>query len=227
MKRVVVLQHESIEGPGVWSETLLEHGAVIETSLVPVTGVPVSAAAADLVISMGGAMSVNDALPWIEDEVGLLRARIRAHRTTLGVCLGSQLIAKAAGGRVVAGPTFEIGFHEIELTDAGCADPVTSGLPRRTTVLQWHGEVVRDVPGATPLARSVAEPMQAFRVAESYGFVFHLEATLHSVDAMARAFPNDLARGALDGSMLVDQARRRLPAIHELARTVLRALLAL
>jgi GMP synthase-like glutamine amidotransferase len=62
--RVVVLQHESIEGPGVWAEALLEHGATVETVLVPDRGVPASAEDAELVVSMGGSMSVNDPLPW-------------------------------------------------------------------------------------------------------------------------------------------------------------------
>jgi GMP synthase (glutamine-hydrolysing) len=223
IKRVVVLQHEAIEGPGVWAEGLLETGAIVETSLVPVSGIPPSAAHADLVISMGGPMSVNDPLAWIDDELSLLRARIRAGRATLGVCLGAQLIAKAAGGRVVPGPAFEIGFHEVELTEAGRHDAVTGALPARPAVLQWHGEVVRDVPDAVSLARSGGEPMQAFRVARSYGLVFHLEATLHSVDAMSRAFPGDLAKGSLDAATLLDEARRRLPGLHQHARAVLRA----
>ena len=227
MKRIVVLQHESIEGPGVWAETLVDHGALVESSLVPVSGVPASAADADLVISMGGPMSVNDPLAWIEDELSLLRARIRARRLTLGVCLGSQLIAKAAGGRVVPGAAFEVGFHDVELTEAGRQDPLTAALPVRSSVLQWHGEVVRDVPHAVALARSTGEAMQAFRVARSYGLVFHLEATLHSIDTMSRAFPGDLAKGELDAAMLLDEARWRLPRMHEHARRLLEAALEL
>jgi len=93
-----------MEGPGVWAEALLEAGASVECVWVPRRGLPRSAVGADLVISMGGSMSVNDPLPWIGDELVILRERIDAGAPTLGVCLGSQLIARAAGGVVEPGP---------------------------------------------------------------------------------------------------------------------------
>jgi GMP synthase (glutamine-hydrolysing) len=223
--RVIVLQHESIEGPGVWVETLLEHGASVECVLVPARGVPHGAARSDLVISMGGSMSVNDPLPWIAAEIELIAERIRSDAPVLGVCLGSQLIAKAAGGIVEPGGTIEIGFHSVELTSAGVADNVMAALPPRFDVLQWHGEIFRDVPAAVALARSTLYPLQAFRVARAYGLLFHLEATLHSVAAMSRAFPDDLRRGGLEPGALFEQARERLPRIHEHARRLLGALL--
>jgi GMP synthase-like glutamine amidotransferase len=223
--RVVVLQHESIEGPGVWTETLLEHGASVECVLVPTSGVPARAEDADLLISMGGSMSVNDDLPWIDSEIALLGRRIRAYTPVLGVCLGSQMIAKAAGGVVEPGPVFELGFYEIERTAEASADAVGAALPPRFSALQWHGEFFHDVPGAVTLAHSSAYPMQAFRVARAYGLLFHLEATLHSVMSMSRAFPEDLSRAGLEPQRLLDEARRKLPQIHDNARTFLRALL--
>jgi GMP synthase-like glutamine amidotransferase len=224
--RVVVLQHEAIEGPGVWTEMLLEHGASVECVLVPKSGVPAHAENADLVISMGGSMSVNDGLPWIASEISLLRQRIRSQAPVLGVCLGSQLIAQAAGGVVEAGPLFEIGFREVERTQEAAADAVGAMLPCRFSVLQWHGEFFHDVPGAVTLARSSVYPMQAFRVGRAYGFLFHVEATLHSVASMARAFPQDLSRGGLGPQQLLDEAGLRLPQIHEHAREILRAIIA-
>ena len=224
--RVVVLQHEAIEGPGAWTEPLLQHGAVVECVLVPKRGVPDHAMDADLLISMGGSMSVNDPLPWIAQEVSLLERRLAARAPLLGVCLGSQLIAKAAGGRVEPGPVFEIGFRTVDLTDDGVADPVSCVLPRTLPVLQWHGEFFRDVPGAVSLARSESDPVQAFRVGSAYALLFHLEATLHSVVEMSRAFPDDLRRGGLQGARLLDEARAKLPEIHAYARSFLEALLA-
>ena len=221
--RVAVLQHEAIEGPGVWVETLLEHGANVECALVPKSGVPAHAADADLLISMGGSMSVNDPLPWIDAELAVIRRRIAAGAPVLGVCLGSQLIAKAAGGVVEPGPVFELGFYPIERVPAAVHDPVASALPAQFTALQWHGEYFRDVPKAVPLARSSNYPMQAFRVAAAYGLLFHLEATLHSVVAMSRAFGDDLRRAGVDAERLLEEARERLPDVHETARNVLRA----
>ncbi len=224
--RVVVLQHESIEGPGVWMQALLEHGACVECALVPKVGVPRNAEDADLLISMGGSMSVNDPLPWIQAEVALIAERIRTNAPVLGVCLGSQLIAKAAGGFVETGPIFEVGFHEVELTEAGREDPVLRALPPRSSVLQWHGEYFHDVPGAVVLARSSQYPMQALRVGRAYGLLFHLEATLDSVAAMCDAFPADLRRGQLEAESLLGQARSRLGELQRHARALLDALLA-
>jgi GMP synthase (glutamine-hydrolysing) len=223
--RVVVLQHEAIEGPGVWIETLLEHGASVACTLVPHGGVPPHAADADLVISMGGSMSVNDPSSWIDAELAVLRDRIRSSAPVLGVCLGSQLIAKAAGGVVEPGPVFELGFYDIERTPEASGDPVAAALPGRFTALQWHGEYFRDVPRAVPLARSSRYAMQAFRVAAAYGLLFHLEATLHSVFAMTQAFGEDVRRAGIEPERLLDEARAKLPRIHEHARAVLRALL--
>ena len=214
-----------MEGPGVWAEALLEAGASVECVWVPRRGVPRSSVGADLVISMGGSMSVNDPLPWIEDELVILRERIDAGAPTLGVCLGSQLIARAAGGVIEPGPEFEIGFRHVELSPEGVADSVFGRLPRRFSVLQWHGEYFRDVPGATPMARSKVYPIQAFRVARAYALLFHLEATLHSIAAMSRAFPADLRRGELDSGALLDEARRELPMLHEHARSFIDALI--
>lgn len=225
--RVVVLQHESIEGPGAWLETLLDRGASVECVLVPSAGVPSHAGQADLVISMGGSMSVNDPRPWIATEVALLAQRMRDDAPVLGVCLGSQLLARAAGGQVGPGPVFEIGFHEVELTESGTADPVLRGLPRRLSVLQWHGEYFHDVPDAVPLARSSRYPMQAFRLGRAYGLLFHLEATLDSIAAMCEKFPADLRRGRLEEAALLDEARRRRGELRRHARIFLDALLAL
>lgn len=223
--RVVVLQHEPMEGAGVWLDALIAEGATVVAASVPRSGIPAEALDAGLVLSMGGSMSVNDPLPWIGEELALLEHRLAAGRPTLGVCLGSQLIAKAAGGVVEPGPLFEIGFQDVELTSEGGRDPVTGVLPRRFRALQWHGELFRDVPGAVTLARSPHYPMQAFRAGPGYGLLFHLEATLHSIAEMARAFPADLERGGLVAEALLDQARLELPGVHEHARKLLRALL--
>lgn len=224
--RVVVLQHEPMEGAGVWLDALAAEGATVVAALVPRAGIPAEAADADLVLSMGGSMSVNDRLPWIAAEVALLERRIEGNRPTLGVCLGSQLIAKAVGAVVEPGPLFEIGFQDVELTAEGRSDAVAGVLPRSFRALQWHGEFFRDVPGAVPLARSTHYPLQAFRTGAAYGLLFHLEATLHSIAEMARAFPADLERGGLVAQALLEQARLELPRIHDHARKLLRALLA-
>ena len=97
--------------------------------------------------------------------------------SVLGICLGAQLLAKALGGRVARNPTREIGWHDVDLTEAGLHDPVLSTFAPRQEVFQWHEDGISLPPGVECLASSPASPVQAFRHGEhAYGFQFHLEA---------------------------------------------------
>ena len=132
----------------------------------------------DGLIFMGGAMSVNDGLPYLEREARWIAQAMEAGRPVLGVCLGAQLIAKALGARVYRNPVKEIGWFEIELTGEGAADPLFAGAAQRETVFQWHGETFDLPPGARWLASSPACRHQAFRIGDSaYALQFHLEVT--------------------------------------------------
>jgi GMP synthase (glutamine-hydrolysing) len=94
----------------------------------------------------------------------------------LGICLGAQLLAHALGAPVRRLPRPEIGWHDVELTAHGLADPVLGALGPRAPVFQWHG-CAFDVPaGAVHLARSAGCEQQAFRYGDAaYGLQFHLE----------------------------------------------------
>ncbi len=128
-------------------------------------------------VFMGGPMSVNDTdrHPRLAEEVEWLRAAIDAELPLLGICLGSQLLARALGADVFPGPTKEIGFAPVEVLDAG--DPLMAPLAPTAEVLHWHGEVFGLPPGATALARSAPTAVQAFRAGPcAWGLLFHAEA---------------------------------------------------
>ena len=114
-------------------------------------------------VFMGGPMSVNDTdrYPQLAEEIEWLRGAVAAELPLLGVCLGSQLLARALGAQVMPGPAKEIGFAPIEVLEAG--DPVIGPLAPATSVLHWHGEVFDLPPGVTALARSEMTEVQAFR----------------------------------------------------------------
>ena len=134
-------------------------------------------------IFMGGPMSVNDGLPYLERETAILREALERGQPVLGVCLGSQLLARAAGARVYPNPRREIGWYDICLTVAGLADPLLGQLDARQPVFHWHGETF-DLPrGAEWLACSEACPHQAFRLgSNAYGLQFHLEVTPEMIE---------------------------------------------
>ncbi len=128
----------------------------------------------------GGPMNVDeeDAHPWLRTEKRFLRELLERGTPTLGVCLGSQLVAEAAGGKVRRAEWPEIGWHEIELTPEGAADPLLGGLPQRFESFQYHYYEWLEPPGGVTLARS-ALALQAFRLGERpvWGLQFHPEVT--------------------------------------------------
>lgn len=138
----------------------------------------VNIAASQALIFMGGPMSANDDLPYIHEEMALIREAYAAGIPMLGICLGSQLIAKALGGNVVKNPVKEIGWFPIEFTAAAGQDPLFSGLDQPETVFHWHGETFDLPPDAELLASSASCRHQAFRMRDNiYGLQFHLEVT--------------------------------------------------
>ena len=120
----------------------------------------------------------EDGYPWLPPEKQLVRELLERGMPVLGVCFGSQLIAEAAGGEVRRSARSEIGWHEVELTADGAADPLLGFLPARFDSLQYHHYEWLLPPGAVELARS-AVCLQAFRLADRpvWGVQFHPEVT--------------------------------------------------
>jgi GMP synthase (glutamine-hydrolysing) len=127
VRPVLVLQHHPVETPGVFASVLAERGIAVHT-VRPDLGEPVPAApdAFGAVIAMGGAMGVYEEAryPWLGDEVRLLKAVLAADHPALGICLGSQLIARAGGAGGAPGPEKEIGWYPLTLTEAARTDPL-------------------------------------------------------------------------------------------------------
>jgi GMP synthase-like glutamine amidotransferase len=129
-------------------------------------------------IVMGGPMSANDDLPYLRRELDLIAEAVSLGKPVLGVCLGSQLIAKALGARVYANAVREIGWYPVEWTATAAGDLLYRGLTTPETVFHWHGETFDLPPGAELLASSAACRHQAYRVHPNiYGLQFHLEVT--------------------------------------------------
>ena len=177
--RVLAFRHVPFEHLGRIEPELARRGIGIDyADLYQPGAAEPDPARYDGLICMGGAMSVNDGLPYLEREARWIAQAMEAGRPVLGVCLGAQLIAKALGARVYRNPVKEIGWFEIELTGEGAADPLFAGAAQRETVFQWHGETFDLPPGARWLASSPACRHQAFRIgASAYALQFHLEVT--------------------------------------------------
>jgi GMP synthase-like glutamine amidotransferase len=196
MSRIAVLQHVWCENAGAFGEALTKLGHQLD--LIKLwDGDPLPAADAyDAWLIMGGPMSVDDKddHPYLPAECELLAGLIAEDRPMMGVCLGSQLLAKAAGGRVFAKRPKEIGLFDIELTASAAADPLFALMSNPQEVFQWHGDTFDLPSGAVQLARSPRYEQQAFRIGRRvYGLQFHLEFTPRIVRDVVNASQNELA----------------------------------
>ena len=179
MKPVLVFRHVPHEHLGSIGAALSRRGVPIQyIDLASSADQPVDLSSSSGLIVMGGPMSANDPDNYISRELYLIGQAIQANLPVLGVCLGSQLIAKAAGARVYRNPVKEIGWYPVSVTPAGSRDPLVHHFAPAAEVFHWHGETFDLPEGAAWLARSEACRHQAFRLGSNvYGFQFHFEVT--------------------------------------------------
>jgi GMP synthase-like glutamine amidotransferase len=214
--RVVCLQHVAFEGPGAFLKALAKRGVSLEYSLVPKDGLPQDAG--DLLIVMGGPMSVNDSDKWITEETAFIRSVLLAGKPMVGVCLGSQFMAKALGVTVRPGKALEIGMTQVRLTPEGRKDRVFGACPETFDVFEWHGEIFDLPKGCIPLAGSEIAPLQAFRYGErAYGLLFHLEMEEDGIDSLCHECAPDLKKAGLTGHQVKSAALPMLPQLHQTA----------
>ncbi len=191
---------------------------------IPGAGEPIPAALSELdaIAVFGGGMNVRDAdrLPWMRAEIELLRDALQDGIPVLGVCLGAQLLATAAGAEVRRSPSPEIGWFDVERTPEGAADPLLGRLPGRFLAYEWHSYAFALPAGAVELARSAACP-QAFRLGDrAWGVQFHPEVLPEIVEDWAldyRSDPDAIAMG-FDPPAHIAEATERLPAWMALGR---------
>jgi GMP synthase-like glutamine amidotransferase len=222
--RAHYLQHVPFEGPGSIGPWLESAGyRTTMTKFYESTSLPPSDQL-DLLIVMGGPMSVNDEehFPWLRLEKQFIRKLIRAGKAVLGICLGAQLIANALGEAVYPNRRKEIGWFPVQGIPPERKS--TFRFPPSIEVFHWHGETFDLPEGATLLAKSEACENQAFQLGQKViGLQFHLETTPET----ARAIVTN-CRGEILPSMFVqpetvilDQAPDKYQAINNLMAEIL------
>jgi GMP synthase-like glutamine amidotransferase len=178
----------------------------------------------EAVLVFGGFMhpDQDDLYPWLRDETEWLRGLVEQQMPTLGICLGSELLARATGAWVGQLPVPEIGWGEVELTEAGAEDAVFSELPARFAGLIWH-HYAHDLPeGAVALAHSAAS-LQAFRLGDTcWGVQFHPEVT----EPQLGRWIGDASDPPPDPERLRAETRERIGGWNELGRCLCRSFLA-
>jgi GMP synthase (glutamine-hydrolysing) len=218
--RVLAIVHQRDAGAGVFAEPASE---VVEW--VPSYGPPPSLDGLAAALVLGGGMHVDQesAHPWLREEKQLLRELLDEGLPVLGVCLGAQLLAEVAGGQPRRAARPEIGWHRVEVSAEGAADPVIGPLAPRFEVFLWHSYEAPLPPGAIPLA-STPLCLQAFRLgnARAWGIQFHAEVTSESLGAWLDDWESDedAVASGLDPEAIRDESRGKLPGQAELGRGI-------
>lgn len=179
MKKALIIKHIDNEGPVTIGEYLKKNKIEAETvELWRGEGLPADLSGISSVVCLGGPMNVyeEEKYPFLKKEDAFIREVLKKDIPYFGVCLGAQLLAKAAGAKVYKAAEEEIGWSKIKLTQEGKKDKIFSGLDTDTLdVFQWHGDTF-DIPkDGVLLATGDKVKNQAFRIGSAYGFQFHIE----------------------------------------------------
>jgi GMP synthase-like glutamine amidotransferase len=192
MKPVLVIRHARTEGAGFfgvfldqkhipWQMVRIDEGDALPSDIADYSGL----------VMMGGPMSVNDDLPWIAQELNLIRQAMAANKPVLGHCLGGQLISKALGAKVCANPVKEIGWGEVQVTSN--SDGLDLFGVNAFESFHWHGETFDLPDGAQHLLSSKFCKNQAYQIGKAIAFQCHIEMMEDMVKVWCEGGQDELA----------------------------------
>jgi GMP synthase (glutamine-hydrolysing) len=218
--RVLAIVHQSDAGPGVFAEAISDAGGELdEWTQAERAQPPADPFGYDAVLVLGGAMNADegDRHGWIAEEEALLRELLERQVPLLGLCLGGQLLAAAAGAQPRRASHPEIGWHQVEVTPEGEDDPLLGPLAPQFEAFQWHSYEFSLPSGAIPLARSEV-CLQACRLGDrAYAIQFHPEVSradaLHWIDDY-EADP-DAVRIGIDPTTLGPETEEKIDTFNQ------------
>jgi len=178
MADILVLQNSSAEEPGSLGDLLAKDGFRLQNIFAKKEKLPTNDYS--LLVVLGAPESANDDLSYLKDEMTLIRKFVKKEKPVLGICLGSQLIAKSFGAKVFRGARKEIGFyHDLHIENTS---KLFSGFENPFTVFHWHGETFDLPQNALRLVSSTDYGNQAFMLETAVGIQFHIEVTSEMIN---------------------------------------------
>jgi GMP synthase-like glutamine amidotransferase len=222
MKPVAIFRHAATEGPGYLAEFLDERH--IPWQLIAIDekdAVPQSLSAYSGLVFMGGPMSVNDELPWIEQELDLIRAAVAHGLPVLGHCLGGQLISRALGGVVSKNPVVEIGWGQVTVSGNIVAHSWFGDI-KTFEAFHWHGETFTLPPGAVHLLSSAHCVNQGYAIGPHLALQCHVEMTADLIAAWCEVGAIEISDSRTSpavqsAQMMQQQAALKLAQLHQVA----------
>ncbi len=180
VKPALIITHLPDRQVGIVREALQASGcAVIERNPGDAEPLPSAHEIAGLV-TLGGRQSATRVAedPFLAAEVELLEQALAQGVPVLGMCLGAQLLAVAAGGAVAHAGRMNAGWPELSILPGAAGDPLFGPFPARMPVLKWHEDIIEMPPHATELGATPGPGAALFRVGHSaWGSQAHLELT--------------------------------------------------
>lgn len=214
---ILIFRHVDCEGPGYLLDVLERNKLDYELICIDQSApVPTQLSGISGLVFMGGGMSVNDKLTWIDDELRLIQQAYSADIPVLGHCLGAQLMAKASGATIQANPVTEIGWFDVELVESSVSSP----YPHDFTAFHWHGETFSLPERSTLLYSNKHCSHQGFEYGNSIGLQFHIEMNKAMVEEWTDRFAQQLSRpddGIQSKEEITHELDTRIKALHSAA----------
>ena len=220
MRKILAVQHIECENLGILAQYLpknnVKHNYVIADEN---EDFPDNVEGYSGLVLLGGPRSINDYYKFFKREEALIKDALLRKIPTLGICLGSQWLAKVLGAKVYKGKQKEIGWYKIKFTNTS-GDRIFHDVGNEAIVFQWHGDTFNLPPNCTRLASSELYQNQAFRFRDNvYGLQFHLEVTESMIKEWVNEYKDELnqLKGRIDANMVIKEATKNVKSMSRIA----------
>lgn len=218
-KNVLVVQNIGCEHLGNLSRLFESDGYNISLLNSQKDSIPTEINSYSGIIILGGPMSVYDNYDYLKDQQKLIKTAVDMQIPTLGICLGSQLIAESLGGTVYQGNLKEIGWYNIEITENGNRDIFNGVKSFKNKVFQWHGDTFHLPESAIILAKSDTY-VQAFRINSAIGIQFHIEINESMIEEWIKIYSKEVLDLKLDKTNIMPQQKKQITDLFILCKLV-------